>query len=221
MSAAAAAAAPTSLRFILFGSSRSASPDGLASVSPWHRRADLVSPRRTCQPMPRPLCRGSLEGNRADRQAREVEGGRGRSTVLKLTWRNLFARKLRLALSAFAIVLGVAFVAGSFVFTDAMSSAFNGIVKGTTADVEVHPKGADDFSAVQDTRLLSAADLVKLQGLSQAKQVVGNVSMQNVWVIGDDGKLVGGNGPPGLAFNYNDMTAITGERIITLSQGDL
>ncbi len=31
----------------------------------------------------------------------------------RVTWRNLFARKLRLLLSAFAIVLGVAFVAGT------------------------------------------------------------------------------------------------------------
>src|SRR3954453_21002840 len=114
----------------------------------------------------------------------------------KVTWRNLVSRKLRLALSALAIVLGVAFVAGSFIFTDALTSAFNGIVKGTTADVEVHPQGAADFSAVQDTRVLSADDLAKLQGLSQASEVVGNVSMQNVWVISSDGKLVGGNGPP-------------------------
>src|SRR3954453_15187494 len=101
----------------------------------------------------------------------------------KVTWRNLVSRKLRLALSALAIVLGVAFVAGSFIFTDTLSSAFNGIVKGTTADVEGHPKGADAFSPLEEPRLLSAGDLVKLQGLSQAKQVVGNVSMQNVWVI--------------------------------------
>ena len=47
------------------------------------------------------------------------------------------------------------------------------------------------------------------------------MSAQNVWVIGSNGKLVGGNGPPGLAFNYSDMTAITGAQIITLSQGDL
>jgi putative ABC transport system permease protein len=139
----------------------------------------------------------------------------------KVTWRNLVARKLRLALSAFAIVLGVAFVAGSFIFTDALTSAFNGIVKGTTADVEVHPKGADDFSAVQDTRLLSADDLAELESLPQASKVVGGVSMQNVWVIGSNGKLVGGNGPPGLSFNYNDMSAITGQQIITLSQGTL
>jgi putative ABC transport system permease protein len=139
----------------------------------------------------------------------------------KVAWRNLFARKLRLALSAFAIVLGVAFVAGSFIFTDALSGAFNGIVKGTTADVEVHPTGADSFDAVQDTRVLSAPDLDKLEQLPEASDVAGNVSEQNVWVIGSDGKLVGGNGPPGLAFNYTDMTAITGEQIITLSAGSL
>ena len=69
----------------------------------------------------------------------------------KVTWRNLMARKLRLALSAFAIVLGVAFVAGSFIFTDALSGAFNGIVNGTTADVEVCPTGACDFDSAPRT----------------------------------------------------------------------
>jgi putative ABC transport system permease protein len=139
----------------------------------------------------------------------------------RVTWRNLMARKIRLALSGFAIVLGVAFVAGSFIFTDALSGAFNGIVKGTTADVEVHPKGADDFSAAQDTRVLSAADVDQLKGLSDASAVAGNVSVQNLWVLDSNDKLIGGNGPPGLGFNYTDMRAITGAPIITLSQGEL
>ena len=77
--------------------------------------------------------------------------------MLKLTWRNLFARKLRLALSAFAIVLGVAFVAGSFVFTDAMGGAFDGIIEGSTADVEVAYRGASDFNSAQDVRTIPAA----------------------------------------------------------------
>ena len=38
--------------------------------------------------------------------------------MLKATWRNVFAHKLRLFLSAFAVILGVAFVAGSYIFTD-------------------------------------------------------------------------------------------------------
>ena len=37
----------------------------------------------------------------------------GPDPVLRATWRSLFARKLRLFLSAFAVILGVAFVSGS------------------------------------------------------------------------------------------------------------
>ena len=64
---------------------------------------------------------------------REPRGDRpdvGWLTMWRMSLRNLLARKLRLAMSAFAIVLGVAFVAGSFVFTDSLGSAFDGIVKG-------------------------------------------------------------------------------------------
>ncbi|MDQ3308354.1 MAG: ABC transporter permease, partial [Actinomycetota bacterium] len=91
--------------------------------------------------------------------------------MLKVTWRNLVARKLRLALSAFAIVLGVAFVAGSFIFTDAMGGAFSGIIKGTTADVEIAPKGANDFDSLQDRRTITADVADKLEKLPEAQSV--------------------------------------------------
>ena len=58
----------------------------------------------------------------------------------KVTWRNLFARKVRLLLSGFAIVLGVAFVAGSFILTDTIRDAFTGIIKSSTADVQIAPR---------------------------------------------------------------------------------
>src|SRR3954451_14587303 len=76
--------------------------------------------------------------------------------MLKVTWRNLVARKLRLLLSAFAIILGVAFVAGTLVFTNAMGGAFDDIIEGSTADTEIAYKGADDFSSAQDARTLPA-----------------------------------------------------------------
>jgi putative ABC transport system permease protein len=141
--------------------------------------------------------------------------------VLRVTWRNLLARKLRLALSGFAIVLGVAFVAGSFIFTDALGGAFNGIIKGTTADVEVAPKGSTSVNAAEDSRTIKAAVVHRLARLPQVAHAYGNDQVQNVWVIGSDGTLVGGNGPPGLAFNYTDETAITGRRILTLASGRL
>jgi len=132
--------------------------------------------------------------------------------VRKVVWRNLVARKIRLALSGFAIVLGVAFVAGSFIFTDALGGAFDGIIKGTTADVEVAPKGAGDFDSAEDSRTIPAEVYTELQALPEASAVAGTNSVQGVYVIGDDGKVVGGNGAPGFAMNYNETEAITGER---------
>ena len=44
--------------------------------------------------------------------------------MLRATFKSLLAHKLRMAMSAFAIVLGVAFVSGTFVFTDTLNSSF-------------------------------------------------------------------------------------------------
>ncbi len=141
--------------------------------------------------------------------------------MLRVTWRNLVARKFRLFLSAFAIVLGVAFVAGSFIFTDALSGTFTGIIRGTTPDVIVQPRGAGDFEDVQDARTIDASLVEELQQLPEAGAADGAISMQGVYVIGSDGKLVGGNGPPGLGVNYTQTTSITGDPILTLADGEL
>ncbi len=136
-----------------------------------------------------------------------------------MTLRNVFARKVRLALSAFAIVLGVAFVSGSFIFTDAMGGAFDDIIEGSTADVEIAPQGANDFDSAQDTRLIPAPVADKLRGVPEVGSVHPYNQLQSVFVIARNGKVVGGTGPPGLAFNRTDARSITGKRILTLSKG--
>ena len=55
--------------------------------------------------------------------------------MLKATFKSLLARKARLLMSAMAIVLGTAFVAGSLIFTDTLSRTFDGIMDGTVGDV--------------------------------------------------------------------------------------
>jgi putative ABC transport system permease protein len=141
--------------------------------------------------------------------------------VLRMTWRTLFARKVRLALSAFAIVLGVAFVAGSFVFTDAMGDAFDGIIAGSTSDVEIAYKGANDFDSQQDNRVIASSVVGRLDRLPEVGAVHPSDQLQSVYVIGRNGKVVGGNGPPGLAFNYNGARSVNGRPIITVTTGRL
>lgn len=124
-----------------------------------------------------------------------------------------------MALSGVAIVLGVAFVAGSFIMTDTMRSTFDGIIKGTTADVQVSPAGAGTWASGADSRTIPASVVNRLRSVPGAAAVHGVTEVQGVWVIGTDGKVVGGSGAPGLAFNPTDTRAITGNRIITLIAG--
>ena len=65
-------------------------------------------------------------------------------TVLKTSLRNFFAHKGRMALSAVAVLLSVAFVCGTLVFTDTMNTTFDKLFAATSSDVTVSPKGAED-----------------------------------------------------------------------------
>ena len=146
---------------------------------------------------------------------------RGQPDVWRVTWRNLFARKVRLLLSAFAIVLGVAFVAGTMIFTNAMGGAFDDIIEGSTADVEVAFKGANDFDSGQDNRTFPASVVAELEALPEVASANPQNTLQTVFVIGKDGKVIGGNGPPGLAFNPTDADSLTGKPILSLIRGEL
>ena len=61
--------------------------------------------------------------------------------MLRLTLRNLFARKVRLLMSTFAIVLGVAFVAGSLIFSDTLSRSFTALFSSTVEPTICPPTG--------------------------------------------------------------------------------
>ncbi len=64
--------------------------------------------------------------------------------MLRTAIRNLLAHKARLAMSGLAVVLGVAFVAGTLTFTDALNKTFTDLFKDAAADVSVEPKAAFD-----------------------------------------------------------------------------
>ncbi|GAC1338949.1 MAG: ABC transporter permease [Candidatus Dormibacteria bacterium] len=61
--------------------------------------------------------------------------------MLTATLRSLLGHKLRLALTAIAVVLGVAFVCGTFVLTDTLNATFDRIFANANAGVAVTVKG--------------------------------------------------------------------------------
>ncbi|MGH3496388.1 MAG: ABC transporter permease [Nocardioidaceae bacterium] len=142
----------------------------------------------------------------------------------RATFKSLLARKLRLAMSGFAIVIGVAFVAGSFVFTDTLGHSFDNIVKGSTGDVVVQLKNAPDSGSqdnAPDTRTIPASLVGRLRSVPGVARVDGNVSVGNVFVVSTTGKLIGGQGAPSFGFNYNTAPAITGDQALQIVKGQV
>ena len=140
--------------------------------------------------------------------------------MLRVTVKGLLAHKLRMALSAFAVVLGVAFVAGSLVFTDTLDKTFTELTRQTAPDVTVRPVQSDAAKATGYGTGAVTADLVdQLAALPGVARADGWITDQGTYVIGKNGKVVGGGGAPGLAGNYDDTPAADGAPIVTITQG--
>jgi putative ABC transport system permease protein len=67
--------------------------------------------------------------------------------VRKVTVSGLLARKLRLALTALAIVLGVTFVTGTLVLTDTLSHTFTTLVSSVYQHVSFEIRGKAAFNS--------------------------------------------------------------------------
>ena len=145
--------------------------------------------------------------------------------MLRATLKSLLAHKLRMGMSAFAIVLGVAFVAGTFVFTDTLGSSFSDLFRQTAPDVTVRPAqtaaAASGGFTGGDTRIVPADlvdDLAALDGVERADGVISDVG---TYIIGTDGKVVGsGGGAPGIGGNFNLAPAADGTPIVSITHGE-
>ena len=141
--------------------------------------------------------------------------------MLLLTWRNLLARKVRLLMSTLAIVLGIGFLAGVMTFSSGLNATFQNIVSGSTSDGLVRPAG--DVSAanagVATTQLITPSDIDKISELPEVEDATGSVDGFGSFLLGEDDKLVGGQGAPTLAFNYAPADNMAGEEILVLNEG--
>src|SRR4051795_1126229 len=122
--------------------------------------------------------------------SRRLDGG---PDVFRLSIRSLLAHKLRMAMSVAAVVLGVAFVAGTLVFTNSLSTSLDDVVSSGATDVSVTPKSAVDGSAPAADAVLTVpqATLTRIAAVDGVGGAVGSVAVPGVFVVGGDGKVVG------------------------------
>ncbi|MFD8736859.1 ABC transporter permease [Streptomyces sp. NPDC059618] len=114
--------------------------------------------------------------------------------MFRTALRNVFAHKARLLMTVLAVLLGVAFVSGTLVFTNTISDAYQkSSAKGfDQVDVAIRPESAADTGdTVGRTHKLTRPLLDKAAGVPGAASAIGVVNGFTA-IAGKDGKLIGG-----------------------------
>jgi putative ABC transport system permease protein len=127
--------------------------------------------------------------------------------VWRVTWKGLAGHKLRLVLTLLAIALGVGLVAGSYVFTDTLTKVFDDLFADSFAgiDVQVRSVTDEDLGFALPERL--DEDLVDtVAGVDGVETAIGNVAGL-VTLVGPDGEVVGGQGPPTLGGSWSPVAS--------------
>lgn len=121
----------------------------------------------------------------------------GGKAMRRVSRRNLVAHKVRLVLTVVSVVLGTAFVAGSFVFTDTLKNTFNGIFGDADKGVDVR---VDARKSANPGVPLTLADRIKSIPGVRAVQLEANAPLV---LIGSNGKRIdsGGAGSQGTIWN--------------------
>jgi putative ABC transport system permease protein len=97
--------------------------------------------------------------------------------VFRTTLKDLKARKLRLLTTSLAVLLGVAFMAGTLVLTDTIGRSFDGLFANANAGTDVYVRGETAFAGeMGDERARLDADLVdtvaSLDGVAAAEGTI-------------------------------------------------
>lgn len=145
--------------------------------------------------------------------------------MLRVILGSLFARKFRLLLSVLSIVLGIAFVAGSLMFTDMLSRSLQEILKSTVADVNVAAKSAAGGIAGRAATGaipagLDAEHLERVRAIPGVVRAEPTITNLQTYVLDQDDKLIVVGNSPGIALNWHDAPAAGGVTAARILEGE-
>ncbi len=136
--------------------------------------------------------------------------------------KSLGARKLRAVLTAIAIVLGVAMIAGTYILTDTIKSAFGTVFQEVykRTDIVISARSAIEEEGENERAVppaFSESLLTQVRALKGVQEAQGGIT-STAQLVGRDGKVLSTGGAPGLAFSvhphgdqrFNPLTLVSG-----------
>src|ERR687896_498442 len=125
--------------------------------------------------------------------------------MVRMAVRGLFARKLRSALTGFAVVIGVAFVAGTFIFTDTINESFKDLFERVSKGVDVNVTANEIVEGDFGGRIQPLPDgtLERVEAAPGVEAAEARFEVQ-VAMFDEQRERIGGNGPPSIAFSSSE-----------------
>ena len=128
--------------------------------------------------------------------------------MLRATLRSLLARKLRLALSGLAIVLGIGFVSGAFVLTDTLGQVFDRLFSSVSIRTDAVVQGRPVLEGSSERAPVDAALVAQVRAVDGVEAATGAVSGL-AQVIRKDGTLYSTGGAPTFGQNFDPQPALS------------
>jgi putative ABC transport system permease protein len=126
----------------------------------------------------------------------------------RITLKGLLAHKLRLTLTALAIVLGVTFISGTFVLTDTLHNTFSNLIGNIYAKVDLQARGVAQFNhtSIGDTATrnpIPQSLMTTIRNVPGVEAVAGDVTGYAQFVSPEGKAISGGGGSIGLSYDPN------------------
>jgi putative ABC transport system permease protein len=124
--------------------------------------------------------------------------------VRNVTLKGLLAHKLRLALTALAIILGVTFISGTFVLTDTLQSTFNALFGTVYSKVDFQVRGVAQLgNGGRATRNPVPESLLATVRRVPGVEVAAGQVQGYAQFVAHDGKAIATGGAPTLAVSFD------------------
>ena len=140
--------------------------------------------------------------------------------MIRFALKGMAGRKLRTALTALAVILGVTMVSGTFVLTDSIDKAFDAIFSSVYVgtDATITGKSAFDISDGSGTTAPPFDESLqpKVAALPDTADAIGGVAGE-AQLIGADGKAIVFGGAPNLGFSVDPTKPDF--NVLTLTEG--
>ena len=126
--------------------------------------------------------------------------------MMAVALKGLLGRKTRTVLTAFAIVLGVAMVSGTYVLTDTIQKAFNGVFQSSYRNTSVVVSGKELVKGARSNPVVPVSLLARVRALPDVAAAAGTY-LGDIPLVDRTGKTMSAGGAPNFGFGVDARNA--------------